>query len=61
MDMDDAVRILVEALRKMVGIANECREVRVIKGTVDIIKEIGRLSLEVASLIHEYAARPSLG
>jgi len=59
--LDEAVLGLAESLREMVGAANECKEVLVIKGTTNVIEEIGRASLEVASLIHEYSKLPFVG
>jgi hypothetical protein len=45
---------LVESLREMLGIAKEYPDLLLIKGTTNVIEEIGRTSLRVASLIHEY-------
>lgn len=61
MDMDDAARVLAENLREMVGMAHQFRDVLLIEGTDNVIDKIGRLTLEVAYLIHEYAKLPLLG
>jgi hypothetical protein len=58
---DEAIRTLAEGLREMIGAANEVRNLLVIKGTTDVIEEIGRLSLQVASLIDEYTKLPFTG
>ncbi|THH11967.1 hypothetical protein EW146_g7869, partial [Bondarzewia mesenterica] len=51
---DDAVRILAESLYEMLGAAKECPDLTAISGTENVIEEIGRASLEVASVIDEY-------
>ncbi|KAF7976798.1 hypothetical protein HWV62_5652 [Athelia sp. TMB] len=56
---DDTVRDLVESLREMAGAASQCPDLLVIEGTVDVIEEIGRTSLDIALLIHRYAS-PSI-
>ncbi|KAF7965800.1 hypothetical protein HWV62_41763 [Athelia sp. TMB] len=56
---EDIVRDLVEGLREMAGAASECPDLLVIDGTVDVIEEIGRTSLDIALLIHRYA-NPSI-
>lgn len=61
MDLDDAVHGLAECLREMVGVANKVRDLLVIEGTDDVIKEIGLVSLEVALLIHKYTQVSFLG
>ncbi|KIK76337.1 hypothetical protein PAXRUDRAFT_835399, partial [Paxillus rubicundulus Ve08.2h10] len=50
---DDNVRGLAESLRELVGVASDC-PVAEIKGTPDVIENIERLALEVASIIDEY-------
>ena len=52
---DLSVRNLAESLRELVCAANECSDIPVIKGTEDVIDAIGRVSLEIASFIDEYA------
>ncbi|KAF7967292.1 hypothetical protein HWV62_34771 [Athelia sp. TMB] len=55
MDTQDyAVRVLVEALREMVGAANAVPDLRKIEGTTDVIEDIGRTSFEAAKLVHDY-------
>ncbi|KAF7979136.1 hypothetical protein HWV62_43369 [Athelia sp. TMB] len=56
---DDNVRDLVESLREMAGAASSCPHLRRINGTTDVIKEIGKVSLEVAMLVHDYV-NPSI-
>ena len=51
---DNAVRVLVEALREMVGAANAVPDLRKIEGTTDVIEDIGRTSFEAAKLVHDY-------
>ncbi|THH13086.1 hypothetical protein EW146_g7087 [Bondarzewia mesenterica] len=51
---DDAVRVLAESLYEMLGAAKECPDLTAISGTENVIEEIGRASLEVASVIDEY-------
>jgi hypothetical protein len=58
---DEAVLDLAESLREMVGVANECPDLPVISGTSNILEEIGRTALQVASLIDEYTKLPFLG
>lgn len=53
--LDDAVRELVEVLREMAGAAAARPNLGEIRGTVNIIEEIGRTSLDAALLIHRYA------
>lgn len=43
----------------MLGVAKEVVDLPNIEGTTDVIEEIGRTSLKVASLIHEYTTMPS--
>ena len=44
----------------MVGAASDCPDLRKIEGTTDVILEISRVSLQVASLIDEYTKYSSL-
>jgi hypothetical protein len=53
--LDDTVRALAESLRETLGIAKEYPDLLVVEGTTNVIEEIGRTSLKIASLIHEYA------
>ena len=61
MVQDETIRSLAEGLREMIGAANKIRDLLVIEGTTDVIEEIGRLSLQVASLIDEYTKLPFIG
>ena len=51
---DDSIRELAGTLREMLAIANMIPDLRVIPDTTDVIVDISRQSLRVASLIHEY-------
>ncbi|KAG6904884.1 hypothetical protein DXG01_006459, partial [Tephrocybe rancida] len=51
---DESIRDLASALREMLGTANAIPDLPVIQNTTNVIEEISRQSLEVASLIHEY-------
>ena len=51
---DDSIRDLAGTLREMLAIANEIPDLPVIPNTTDVIVDISRQSLRVASLIHEY-------
>jgi hypothetical protein len=59
--MDNDIRILAETLREMVGVAADCPDLRKVEGSTDVIFEISRASLDVASLIDEYTESQSLG
>jgi hypothetical protein len=52
---DDAIRDLAESLRDRVAVTNECQDLRVIAGLTNVIKDMGRATLVVVSLIDEYA------
>ena len=45
----------------MLGLAKECPDLLLIEGTTNVIEEIGRASLKVASLIHEYTKPAFIG
>jgi len=51
---DDSIRELAGTLREMLATANSIPDLPVIANTTDVIVDISRLSLRVASLIHEY-------
>ena len=51
---DDSIRELAVSLRDMLATANMIPDLPVIPNTTDVIVDIGRQSLRVASLIHEY-------
>jgi len=59
--LDDNVRDIAENLREMLGAANAFPGLLELASTTNVIKEIGRLSLQIASLIHEYTKVPYLG
>ena len=61
MVQDETIRALAEGLREMIGAANKVRKLLVIEGTTNVIEEIGRLSLQAASLIDEYTKLPFIG
>ena len=48
------MRELAGTLREMLATAEMIPDLRVIPGTTDVIVDISRNSLRVASLIHEY-------
>jgi hypothetical protein len=52
---------LADTLREILGIAKEKPDLLLVKGTDNVIEEIGRMSLKVASLIHEYTRVPFPG
>ncbi|KAF8955178.1 hypothetical protein BDZ97DRAFT_1710146 [Flammula alnicola] len=51
---DDSIRELADTLREMLGAANAVPDLPVIAETTNILEEIGRQSLQIASLIDEY-------
>ena len=51
---DDSIRELAGTLGEMLATANMIPDLRVIPDTTDVIVDISRQSLRVASLIHEY-------
>jgi hypothetical protein len=57
---DDSIRQLADTLREMLVTANMVPDLPVIPNTTNVIGDIGRQSLQVASLIHEYT-KLSLG
>ncbi|KZP29022.1 hypothetical protein FIBSPDRAFT_223665 [Athelia psychrophila] len=59
MKEDGVVGDMVESLREMAGVASACQTLLKIGGTIDVIEEIGRCSLEAARIVHDYAA-PSI-
>jgi hypothetical protein len=61
MVQDETIRALAEGLREMIGAANKVRNLLLVEGTTDVIEEIGRLSLQAASLIDEYTKLPFIG
>ena len=44
----------------MLGVAQVHPNLLVFEGTTNVIEEIGRMSLKVASLIHEYISLPPI-
>src|ERR1700733_15686476 len=58
---DHDVRGLAESLREMVGIAAEHPGLPLIRGTTNVIEEIGHLSLQIALLIDECAKSSFIG
>ena len=55
---DESIRELSGTLREMLATANDVPELRVIPNTTNVLEQIGRQSLQVASLIHEYTKLP---
>ncbi|KAF8960073.1 hypothetical protein BDZ97DRAFT_1358391 [Flammula alnicola] len=51
---DDSIRELADTLREMLGAANAAPNLPVIADTPNILEEISRQSLQIASLIDEY-------
>lgn len=51
---DDTVRDLAESLRDMLAVSIEFQDLRMIVGLADVIKDMGRATLVVVSLIDEY-------
>ena len=41
-------------MREMVSVASACPDLRNVRGTANVIEDIGRASMQVASLIDEY-------
>jgi hypothetical protein len=58
---DESIRDLASTLREMLGTANAIPHLPVIENTTNVIEEISRQSLQVASLIHEYTKLPWAG
>ena len=58
---DDSIGELAATLREMLAIANMIPDLPVIPDTTNVIVDISRQSLRVASLIHEYTKSSSLG
>ena len=58
---DDAIRGLAETLREMISVANDSPDLLVIDGTENVIEAIGRASLQVSTVIDEYARLPFIG
>ena len=58
---DESIRELAGTLREMLGTANAIPSLLVIPNTTNVIEEISRQSLQVASLIHEYTKLPWAG
>jgi hypothetical protein len=55
---DESIRELASTLREMLGTANAIPGLPEIPNMTNVIEEIGRQSLQVASLIHEYTKLP---
>ena len=61
MRQDESIRDLAEHLQETLAFANECSDLRQIKGATDVITEMSRAVLEAASLIDEYVQLPFVG
>jgi len=59
--LDENIRDIAENLREMLDAANAFPGLPELASTTNVINEIGRLSLQIASLIHEYTKAPYLG
>ncbi|KZP15794.1 hypothetical protein FIBSPDRAFT_74790 [Athelia psychrophila] len=57
---DNFVLDLIECMREMAGAASACPDLLKIDGTADVIEAIGRASIDVARLIHDFV-QPSIG
>lgn len=53
-EQDGDVQGLVESLGEMAGAASVWEEPREIPGTINVMDEIGKASLEAAMLVHDY-------
>ena len=58
---DESIRDLASALREMLGTANAIPDLPKIPNMDNVIEEISRQSLQVASLIHKYTKLPWAG
>jgi hypothetical protein len=58
---DESIRDLASTLREMLGTANAIPDLPAVQNTTNVIEEISRQSLQVASLIHEYTKSPWAG
>lgn len=58
---DEEIRDLAQGLQETLAFANQCPDLLQIKGTTNVIEDIGRSILDVASLIDEYAKYPFTG
>ena len=54
---DDSIQDLGDGLRETVAVANERPDLRMIEWSADIIKEMSRAALKVASLIDAYPSQ----
>jgi hypothetical protein len=61
MRQDDDIRDLAECLRETLSLANDCPNLREIKGSTSVIREMGRAVIEATSLVDEYVRLPFLG
>ncbi|KZP06406.1 hypothetical protein FIBSPDRAFT_322911 [Athelia psychrophila] len=57
---DASVLDLIESMREMAGAASSCPDLLKIDGTTDVIEDIGRASIDVARLVHDFV-QPSIG
>jgi hypothetical protein len=58
---DECIREVASTLRELLSTANAIPDLTEIPYTTSVIEEIGRQSLQVASLIHEYTKSPWAG
>ncbi|KZP04727.1 hypothetical protein FIBSPDRAFT_940839, partial [Athelia psychrophila] len=57
---DGSVLDMIESMREMAGAASACPDLLKIDGTTDVIEDIGRASIVVARLLHDFI-QPSIG
>ena len=58
--LDGKVRDLSDTLKEMLLVARDTSNLFVVEGTENIIEEIGKAALEVATLMSEYVESSSL-
>ena len=55
MKQEESLQDLVQSLSEMVGLASHSPDLRQIKGTMDVIQEIGSLTIDVSQMVDKYA------
>ena len=53
-EVDDAMRLLIVELKDAIAHVRECRDLRVLPGATDVVKELAKWVIVGASLIDEY-------
>jgi hypothetical protein len=59
--LDSDIRDLAEQLKSMLAIANECQDLRPIRGQKDVLVDIASTIISVSSLIDEYTEHGFVG